>query len=94
MRMANFQENLAACGGDLVQMSESYKSFGLHKVGGAWTYCEWMPYAKEVFLVGDFNGWDTSTTPLSQETCHDCCGINLDYCYQSLLLVFIDSFST
>lgn len=84
MRMANFQENLAACGGDLVQMSESYKSFGLQKVGGAWTYCEWMPYAKEVFLVGDFNGWDTSTTPLSQDTCHDCCGIKLtviNLCY-------------
>lgn len=33
--MANFQENLAACGGDLVQMSESYKTFGLQK-NGAW----------------------------------------------------------
>ena len=68
MRMANFQENLAACGGDLVQISESYKSFGLQKQGSRWSYCEWMPYAKEVYLVGDFNDWVTSATPLTQES--------------------------
>lgn len=67
MRMANFQQTLAECGGDLVQISESYRSFGLQKVGSEWTYCEWMPYAQGVFLVGDFNGWDTNATPLSQE---------------------------
>jgi hypothetical protein len=66
MRMANFQENLAACGGDLAQISESYKSFGLQKNGATWTYCEWMPYTKEVYLVGDFNDWVTSATPLTQ----------------------------
>jgi len=68
MRMANFQQTLAECGGDLVQISESYRSFGLQKVGSEWTYCEWMPYAQGVFLVGDFNGWDTNATPLSQES--------------------------
>ncbi|CAK9035203.1 unnamed protein product [Durusdinium trenchii] len=68
MRMANFQENLAACGGDLAQISESYRTFGLQKSGGMWTYCEWMPFAKQVFLVGDFNGWDTAATPLAQES--------------------------
>ena len=26
-----------------------------------------MPYAKEVYLVGDFNRWDTSATPLLPE---------------------------
>ena len=67
MRMENFQQTLAECGGDLVQISESYRSFGLQKVGSEWTYCEWMPYTQGVFLVGDFNGWDTSATPLSQE---------------------------
>ncbi|CAJ1334735.1 unnamed protein product [Effrenium voratum] len=67
-RLQEYQENLAACGGDLAKISESYKSFGLQKVGSAWTYCEWLPECKEVFLVGDFNGWDTAATPLAQES--------------------------
>jgi len=66
-RLAAFQEHLDACGGDLAKLAESYKTFGLQRDGSEWTYCEWMPYAAAVYLVGDFNGWDTSATPLAQE---------------------------
>ena len=65
-RLAAFQEHLDACGGDLAKLAESYKTFGLQRDGSEWTYCEWMPYAAAVYLVGDFNGWDTSATPLAQ----------------------------
>ena len=56
------QENLAACGGDLAQISESYKTFGLHKNGSNWTFCDarlrklsdWL--AKAVGWLGEWVG--------------------------------------
>ena len=44
-----------------------FKNFGLHHGAGArWTYREWIPNAKEVYLFGDFNGWNQAITPLAK----------------------------
>ncbi|MDD6814547.1 MAG: Fe-Mn family superoxide dismutase, partial [Akkermansia muciniphila] len=29
---------------------------------GEWVYREWAPAARELHLIGDFNGWDRSAT--------------------------------
>ncbi|CAE8610854.1 unnamed protein product [Polarella glacialis] len=75
-RLQDFTKNLTDIGGDIVKFAQSYKTFGLHKVaGGGWTFCEWMPNAKAVFLVGDFNAWDTSDMPLTEESAPGASGI-------------------
>ncbi|CAE8637345.1 unnamed protein product [Polarella glacialis] len=51
--------------GGLVKFSEGYKQFGFHRDDAAkkWTFTEWLPKAKQVFLIGEFNSWE-STHPL------------------------------
>ena len=31
--------------------------FGLHRTEKGWTFREWAPNATEIYLIGDFNGW-------------------------------------
>mmetsp|Transcript_108130 Transcript_108130/g.271999 ORF Transcript_108130/g.271999 Transcript_108130/m.271999 type:complete len:2009 (+) Transcript_108130:103-6129(+) len=68
-RFANFEGTVKSFGlkGGLIEVSQSYKSFGLHKnPNGAWSFREWIPNAEAVFLVGDFNSWDRNATPLTE----------------------------
>ena len=42
----------------LSEFADGYLYFGLHRaLNGGWVFREWAPNAKEIFLVGDFNGW-------------------------------------
>jgi len=41
----------------LSDFATGYLYFGLHKVDGSWVIREWAPNAKNIYLVGDFNGW-------------------------------------
>lgn len=41
----------------LKDFSTGHLYFGLHHEKDGWTMREWMPHATEVFLIGDFNGW-------------------------------------
>ena len=34
---------------------------------GEWVYREWAPAARELHLIGDFNGWDRSATPMVRD---------------------------
>ena len=34
-----------------------HKYYGLHKTKKGWTFREWAPNATEIYLIGDFNGW-------------------------------------
>lgn len=43
----------------LKDFSTGHLYFGLHRESDEWIMREWMPNAKEVFLIGDFNGWKT-----------------------------------
>ena len=46
--------------GGLAAFAEGYKYHGLmQRDNGDIDYCEWVPDAKSVSLVGQFNGWDT-----------------------------------
>ena len=48
-------------GGDTVSLSDfatGYLYFGMHRLSKGWVFREWAPNASEIFLVGDFNGWE------------------------------------
>ena len=48
----------------LSDFADGYLYFGFHKKADGWVYREWAPNAQSVFLIGDFNGWDRTATPL------------------------------
>lgn len=66
--------------GSLYEFANAHHFYGLHPLvedGGAcggpsgaavrprgWVFREWLPQAKDVFLTGDFNGWDYTSHPL------------------------------
>ncbi|CAJ1345567.1 unnamed protein product, partial [Effrenium voratum] len=52
--------------GTLQDLSAIFKDFGLHHCNGGWKFRDWIPKAKYVSLVGDFNGWDPTATPLTK----------------------------
>lgn len=44
----------------LADFASGYLYFGLHRTKKTWVFREWAPNAKEIFLIGDFNGWKES----------------------------------
>lgn len=55
------RERSLTCGGDisLVDFASGHLYYGLHRdENGAWILREFMPGAMEVYLIGDFNGWE------------------------------------
>jgi 1,4-alpha-glucan branching enzyme len=38
--------------------------FGIHPTATGWVYREWAPAAKQLYLMGDFNGWNRSSHPM------------------------------
>lgn len=65
-RISRLDSVLAQMNGSAVSCSGMYKYFGFHRSDGGWTFREWLPGADEVFLTGDFNGWDRTSDPLYQ----------------------------
>jgi len=53
-------------GGKLVDFANAYRYFGFHHVKGGWVYREWAPGAHQLYLTGDFNGWDLTSHPLTR----------------------------
>ena len=41
----------------LSDFASGYLYFGLHRSRKGWTFREWAPNAKEIYLIGDFNDW-------------------------------------
>ncbi|MDR1739262.1 MAG: hypothetical protein LBR45_00685, partial [Bacteroidales bacterium] len=64
--------------GSVHNFANAYQYYGLHYKGGKWIFREWLPNAKSVFLIGDFNNWDYTSHPLKRiERNGDCnCGCN------------------
>lgn len=54
--------------GSIVDFANGYKYFGFQRDNDlqGWWFREWLPGAAEVFLFGDFNGWDRAETSLSK----------------------------
>ena len=64
LRMQNYarvRKNLLGTKKSLLDISENHKYYGFHQADGGWYYRENAPGADEMYLVGDFNGWDRFT---------------------------------
>ena len=48
---------LLAGGASLSDWASAHEYFGLHRSKRGWTFREWAPNASEMWLVGDFSGW-------------------------------------
>jgi 1,4-alpha-glucan branching enzyme len=44
--------------GSLKDFASGYNFFGLHSNGNGWIFREWAPNASEIYLVGEFSGWE------------------------------------
>ena len=49
----------------LNDFANAHNFFGFHHVAGGWVYREWAPSAYQLYLEGDFNGWNQTSHPLT-----------------------------
>ena len=52
-------------GQSLNDFANAHLYFGFHHVDGGWYYREWAPGAYQLYLEGDFNGWNQTSHPLT-----------------------------
>ena len=62
----NTKNRLLSQGGTLRDFAQGHHYFGIHHVDGAWIYREWAPGAYQLYLTGDFNGWNQTSHPLNR----------------------------
>ncbi len=63
LRMENYARVRKTLAGkkSLLDVAQNDKYYGFHQADGGWYYRENAPGADEMYLVGDFNGWDRFT---------------------------------
>jgi len=67
LRMDNYRrtkERLLSSGGTLKDFANGHRYFGFHRTEKGWVYREWAPNAHQLYLTGDFNGWDLTSHPM------------------------------
>ncbi len=61
----NKRKVLVGSNDSLVEFAGGYNYFGIHRTETGWVYREWAPAADEMYLTGDFNGWQLKTHRLT-----------------------------
>jgi len=71
-RQARFEatlHHLEATYGSLAEYANGHLLVGIHRLDdGKWRVREWLPQARAVSIVGDFNDWNAEQNPLAQTT--------------------------
>ncbi len=60
------KNRLLGQGGTLRDFAQGHHYYGIHHVQGGWVYREWAPNAYQLYLTGDFNGWNQTSHPLTR----------------------------
>ena len=50
----------------LNDFSNAHDYFGIHHADNGWVYREWAPNAYQLYLTGDFNGWNWTEYPMKR----------------------------
>ena len=70
LRVNNLNRKLSqllAPGQSLADFANGHRYFGFHQTEEGWFYREWAPAAQEMFLTGDFCGWDRYRYPMTRK---------------------------
>ena len=59
------KQRLVGDNGKLLDFANAHEYFGFHRVWGGWVYREWAPSAYQLYLTGEFNGWNWTSHPLT-----------------------------
>ena len=62
----NTKNRLLGQDGTLKDFANGHHYFGIHHLDGKWVYREWAPSAYQLYLTGDFNGWNQTSHPLNR----------------------------
>ena len=60
------KKRLLPNGGTLKDFANAHEYFGIHHVDGGWVYRDWAPEAYQLYLEGEFNGWNQTSHPLTK----------------------------
>ena len=60
------KNRLLAQGGTLRDFAQAHHYFGIIHMDGYWVYREWAPSAHQLYLTGEFNGWNPTSHPLKR----------------------------
>lgn len=69
LRMKRYKakrEEILPDGGSISDFANGYLYYGFHRTEEGWAFREWLPGADEVWLTGDFNGWNRTSHPLTR----------------------------
>ncbi len=69
LRMKLYRDTKAALlpdGGRLYDFANAHHYYGFHRVDGGWIYREWAPSAHQLYLAGEFNGWNQTSHPMTR----------------------------
>ena len=98
---ARYESYLQALGeieksaGSIVDYANGYRYFGWQRDEAleGWWFREWLPGAQDVYLLGDFNGWQrTSLKPIKNNKNSFCkAAVNISSCKHSLIALKKDT---
>ena len=66
-RFAKKKKELLRNAVTLSDFANGYLFYGFHQTSDGWYYREWAPAADEMYLTGDFNGWDTRSHKMAKK---------------------------
>lgn len=65
LRRRNEVEKRLLNGITLSEFANGHHYFGFQKDTNGWVFREWLPEAEAVWLIGDFNDWNSESHPLT-----------------------------
>lgn len=67
-RYTDYLARIEAASGSIIDFANGYRYFGFQRdeADSGWWFREWLPEAYEVYIFGDFNGWERRSLPLSK----------------------------
>ena len=69
LRMSRYYDTknrLLPWGGYLNDFANAHEYFGIHHLDNCWVYREWAPNAYQLYLTGEFNGWNETEYPMNR----------------------------
>ncbi len=72
-RYKRVRREIEGVSGTLLDFANAHHYYGINfdKKRNGWTYIEWAPGAKELYLTGYFNGWNRNTHPIERNIHND-----------------------